>query len=100
MTLPVLVVLVALLASADAVFASLLTPDVHLGPVAGHAILAVVLALPVLGLAVAAPDEGDDRRRHGAFGAVEVTTMLALAAFVLGLFVISQLVALTDRATG
>jgi hypothetical protein len=95
-TLPVLVVLVALLASADAVFASLLTPDVHVGPVAGHAVLAVVLALPVLGLAVAAPDEGDDRRRHGAFGTVEVTTMLALAAFVLGLFVISQLVALTD----
>ena len=96
LTLPVLVVLVALLASADAVFASLLTPDVHLGPVAGHAVLAVVLSLPVLGLAVAAPDEGDDRRRHGAFGTVEVTTMLALAAFVLGLFVISQLVALTD----
>jgi Domain of unknown function (DUF4173) len=95
-TLPVLVVLVALLASADAVFASLLTPDMHLGPVAGHAVLAVVLALPVLGLAVAAPDEGDDRRRQGAFGTVEVATMLGLAAFVLGLFVVSQLVALTD----
>lgn len=95
-TLPVLVVLVALLASADAVFASLLTPDVRVGPVAGHAVLAVLLALPVLGLAVAAPDEGDDRRRRGGFGTVEVATMLALAAFVLGLFVVSQLVALTD----
>lgn len=95
-TVPVLGVLVVLLASADAVFASLLTPDVHVGPVAGHALLAVLLALPVLGLAAAASTAGDDRHRHGGFASSEVATMLTLAALVLGLFVVSQLVALTD----
>jgi hypothetical protein len=95
-TVPVLVLLVALLASADAVFASLLTPDVDLGPAVGHLVLAAVLAVPVLALAAAtAPDDGDDRRTSG-FGAAEVATMLGLAAAVLALFVVAQLVALTD----
>ncbi len=41
---------------------------------------------------------GDDDDARGTFGAVEVVTMLVLAAGVVGLFVVSQLVALT--ATG
>jgi hypothetical protein len=95
-TLPVLGVLVALLASADAVFASLLTPDVNLGPLAGHVALALLLTLGVLILASAASTASEDWHGHGGFGPAEVATMLALAAFVLGLFVVSQLVALTD----
>ena len=95
-TVPVLLLLVGLLASADAVFASLLTPDVALGPVVGHLMAGLLLAVPVVGLAAAtAVDDGDDRR-PGAFGVTEVATMLALAAGVLALFVLSQLVALTD----
>jgi hypothetical protein len=94
-TVPVLALLVALLASADAVFASLLTPDVEVGPVGGHVVLTLVLvpALLVVGVAASAPVS--DRPRGGGFGVVEVATMLGLAAVVLGLFVVSQLVALT-----
>lgn len=95
-TLPVLGVLVALLASADAVFASLLTPDLDLGPVAAHVLLTGLLALPVLALAAAASARSGDTVRHGGFGPIEVATMLVLAACVLALFVVSQLVALTD----
>jgi hypothetical protein len=95
-TVPVLGVLVLLLASADAVFASLLTPDVALGPVVGHALLTLVLAPMVLVIAAAASAPLSDRPRSGGYGVIEVATMLALAATVLGLFVVSQLVALTD----
>lgn len=93
--LPVLAVLVALLASADAVFASLLTPDVDVGPLAGHVVLAVLLAPVVLMLAAAAVAPKADERRAGTFGVTEAVTMLLLAAVVLTLFVVSQLVALT-----
>lgn len=95
-TVPVLGVLIALLASADAVFAALLTPDVEVGPVAGHALLTLALTPVVLVLAAATSAPVADRPRSGGFGATEVATMLALAALVLGLFVVSQLVALTD----
>lgn len=94
-TVPVLGVLVALLASADAVFASLLTPDIGVAPVAGHTLLALTLAPLVLCLAAAASAPVTDRRPNRGFGVVEVATMLALAAVVLGLFVVSQLLALT-----
>jgi len=93
---PVLGALVLLLASADAVFASLLTPDVGLGRLSGHALLTLVLAPVVLVLAAAASAPLTDRPRRGGYGVVEVATMLGLAAAVLGLFVVSQLVALTD----
>ncbi len=95
-TVPVLGVLVALLASADAVFASLLTPDIALAPLAGHALLVLALAPMVLCLAAAAAAPVTDRERNRGFGVAEVATMLALAAVVLGLFVVSQLLALTD----
>jgi len=94
-SVPVLAVLVALLASADAVFASLLSPDADVGPLGGHVGLTLVLAPLVVGLAGAATGVLDDRRRTGGFGVFEVAIMLGLAALVLGLFAVSQLVALT-----
>ncbi len=93
---PMLAVVVALLASADAVFASLLTPDLDAVPLLGHLLLTLVVGAVVLCLGAAANAPGTDRSRPGAFGVTEVVTMLALAAGVLGLFVAAQLVALTD----
>jgi len=95
-SLPLLVALVALLAAADAVFASFLTADLDLGPLSGHVLLTLILVPAVLVVGVAASAPVDDRPRGGGFGTVEVATMLSLAAVVLGLFVVSQLVALTD----
>ena len=92
---PVLIVLVVLLASADAVFAGILTPDVHVGPLVGHALLAVVAAVGVLVIVGASRATGAPTPRPGVFGVLEVVTMLALAAAVLGLFVVSQVVATT-----
>ena len=95
-SLPVLGVLVALLAAGDAVFASFLTADVSAGPVGGHVLLTLLLVPAVLVVGVAASAPVTDRPRGGGFGVLEVATMLGLAAVVLGLFVVSQLVALTD----
>lgn len=92
---PVLLVLVALLASADAVFASFLTPELRVGPVAGHVALALVFAPLVVVLAGATAAEPGRPARAGTFGVIEVTTMLGLVGAVLALFVLSQLVALT-----
>lgn len=92
---PVVIVLLALLASADAVFASLLTPEVDVGPVAGHGFLALLLVPPVLVLVGATGAESAEPERRGTFGVIEVTAMLGLVAAVLALFVLSQLVALT-----
>jgi hypothetical protein len=94
-SVPVLAVLVALLASADAVFASLLTPDADVVPLGGHVVLTLAIVPLVLGLAGAASGPLTDRSPTGGFGVAEVATMLALAGLVLGLFVVSQLVALT-----
>lgn len=88
----------ALLASDDAVFARLLVPDVSPGPVFGHVLLVGLFSLGALLIVAAAGADTDDDVAPGRFGAVEVFTMLILAAGVVGLFVISQLVALT--ATG
>ena len=92
---PVLLVLVGLLASADAVFASFLTPDLRVGPITGHVALALLLAPLVVMLVGAASAEPGRSARPGTFGAIEVTTMLGLVAAVLALFVLSQLVAMT-----
>lgn len=96
--IPILVVVVALLASADAVFARLLLPNIDPGPLVGHVVLAALLTAGVLGLVAAALGDGDDRTRGGSFGSLEIATMLGCAATVLGFFVIAQVVALT--ATG
>lgn len=93
---PVLLVLVALLASADAVFASLLSPELDAGPAAGHLTLTLLLAPLVIMLASATSAEHPASSRRGTFGVIEISTMLGLVAGVLGLFVVSQLVALTD----
>jgi hypothetical protein len=93
---PPLAIVVALLASADAVFARLLVPDVHAGPITGHLVLAALSSLLVLGVVAGARSNGGHRPvPPGTFGSVEVATMLGLAAAVVGLFVLSQLVALT-----
>lgn len=96
LAVPVLAVVVALLASADAVFAGLLTPDVSLGPITGHVLLASAAALAVLATIGASAADPTERVRSGRYGVVEVGTMLGLAAAVLGLFSLAQLLALTD----
>ncbi|MGH9112201.1 MAG: DUF4153 domain-containing protein, partial [Acidimicrobiales bacterium] len=93
---PMLAVVVALLASADAVFASLLTPDIDAVPLSGHLLLTLLLGAAVLCVATATTAPAAERHHPGSFGVTEVVTMLALAAGVLGLFVVSQLLALTD----
>jgi hypothetical protein len=92
---PLLAVIVALLASGDAVFAGLLLPDVALAPVIGHVALIALFSIGVLFTVTATGADTDDEVGAGPFGAVEVATMLILAAGVLSLFVVSQLVALT-----
>lgn len=93
---PVVFVLVALLASADAVFASMLKPEVDAGPVVGHAVLTMLLASLVVALVSATSHEDSKPTRHDRFGVIETSTMLGLVGGVLALFVASQLVALTD----
>lgn len=93
---PILAVVVALLASADAVFANLLSPDVSPGPPLGHVALVCLFGFGVLCVVAAASGDADDEIPSGRFGTIEIATMLALAAFVMGLFVVSQLVALTS----
>lgn len=96
LALPLLVALVGLLATADVVFANLIAPDIDAAPALSHIALALALmgVLVVLGLAVGA--EPEPHERTGTFGVAEIGTVLGLAAGILGLFVVSQLVALTD----
>lgn len=96
LALPFLVVLVVLLASADAVFAGLIVPDIDLGPAVGHAVLTALFGGAVLVVALSVGVEAEDRETHGAFGTSEIAVVLGMAAVVLGLFVVSQLVALTS----
>jgi two-component system sensor histidine kinase BaeS len=93
---PVALVLVALLASADAVFASLLSPDIHPGPVLGHVVLTVLLAPVVVMLVGATSHQGSEPSRQGTFGAIEIGAMLGIVGAILTLFVVAQLVAPTD----
>jgi hypothetical protein len=58
--------------------------------------LTVLLAAAVLCIGAAASSDACDSASVGRFGVTEVTTMLTLGATVLGLFVLAQLVALTD----
>lgn len=92
---PVLIVVVALLASADAVFAGLLVPGIDPGPIVGHVALAGLLAVGVLGLVAAATGDSNDRGRGGSFGALEIVTMLGCAAVVVVFFLVAQVVAHT-----
>lgn len=96
LALPLLAALVALLASADAVFAGLIVPDVDLGPVVGHVVMTALFAIGVLTVALAVGTDVEERDSHGPFGSSEIAVVLGLAAVVLAMFVVSQLVALTD----
>ncbi|MCU1369459.1 MAG: hypothetical protein JWO77_653, partial [Ilumatobacteraceae bacterium] len=93
---PVLAVVAALLAAADPVFAGLLAPDIDPGPALGHLILVAVIGIVAVCVIGAAASDTEDRAPAGRFGALEVVTMLTVTAAVLGLFVISQLIALTS----
>ncbi|MEO6469087.1 MAG: DUF4173 domain-containing protein [Acidimicrobiia bacterium] len=103
---PFVVGTVLLLQAGDVVFAELVTPDIDLGPVAGHASLVLLLTVLVVGLRTATEVTASDEDHDGPFGVLEVITMLGLACAVLVLFVASQLVAVTSvgdrlvRATG
>jgi hypothetical protein len=94
--IPMLAIVVALLAAADPVFKRLLIPKWQAGPIAGHVALLVVFACVVVAIAAAAQGDAEVTPRPGRFRALEVTVMLGLAAIVLGLFAIAQLVALSD----
>lgn len=93
---PLLLVLVALLAAADPVFARLLVPDIDVAPSLRHLILTVLGAASVVAVAAAAAGDADDEGvARGSFGTLEVTIMLGLVAAVIGLFSVSQLLAMT-----
>jgi hypothetical protein len=94
--LPILVVVVALLAASDPVFKRMLVPPLEPGPIVGHVVVAFAFVLIALGIGAAALGDSAPSRRAGRFGVLEVTLMLTLAAVVLGLFGVSQLVALSD----
>lgn len=93
--LPFLVALVVLLASADAVFAGLITPDLGVPPLLGHGLVLVLAAAVALVIVLAAGADRSDPPAGGRFGVAEVATMLGLAVAVLALFVLSQVVATT-----
>lgn len=93
--IPMLAVVIGLLASADPVFKGIVVP--HSPQVLiGH--LALILGFVVFTLGTAAAALGDEQSdvRTGRFGALEIIVMLSLAAGVLALFAIAQLVALGD----
>lgn len=95
-SVPVLVLVTVLLAMADPVFAGMLTPDLALGPLVGHALVVLVFALGAVCVIGAAAADTEDHPPAGRFGKLEVVTMLGGTAVVLGLFVVSQLLALTS----
>ncbi len=92
---PALGVIVLLLASADPVFAGLLTPDLRLGSVFGHLALMALATLGIVALAGSAGAVPGAEAPPGRFGSIEVATMLGLAVAVLGLFSLAQVIATT-----
>lgn len=95
---PVLAVVMALLASADPVFAGLITPEIDLGPAFGHLLLAGLATIAVVVAVRSASVDPVDREVSGSFGPLEVLTMLGLTALVLGMFVVSQLLVAVGAA--
>lgn len=93
---PILVVVVALLASADAVFKDMIIPHLHAQTIGGHVALIALFALIALGAGAAGLGDAHPEARSGRFGAVEVIVMLSLAGGVLALFAVAQFVALSD----
>lgn len=102
LAVPLVVIVAALLASADAVFATYLVPDVSLGSLPLHAVLIVIGGWSWAGLArtasaVDAPPRSGPRLSV-AIGAVEATVVLSLLAAVLAAFSAVQLVAAAGGA--
>jgi Domain of unknown function (DUF4153) len=93
---PILAIVIALLASADPVFKDMVAPKLHPQTLVGHLALIGVFAVLVLATGVAALGDRQPEPRPGRFGVMEVVIMLSLAAAVLALFAVSQLVALSD----
>ena len=94
------VVLGALLASADVVFAALFTPDVELGPVTGHVVLFVCGAVGVAALIAVATSDGsatigDDVRP---LGATEASIVLGSVATLFAGFAAVQLYSALGQA--
>jgi hypothetical protein len=94
--IPVLVVVAALLATADPVFAGLLQPDLDAGPSVGHVLLIAVLALAVVCVVGLAASDAEDPAPRDRIGALEAVTALGLTAALLGLFVLAQVIAVTS----
>jgi hypothetical protein len=95
-SVPILAVVIALLASADAVFKDMVIPHFHPQTIAGHVALIVLFALLALAAGAAALGDAQPKARAGRFGALEIVVMLSLAVGVLALFAVAQLVALSD----
>ncbi len=103
---PFIVGTLLLLQAGDAVFAEFVNPDIDVGPVVGHGILVMLFVIGIAVLRTATEATAPDTDHYGTFNVLEVLTMLGLTAAVLVLFVVSQLVAVTNvgdrfvRATG
>jgi hypothetical protein len=95
-SVPILAVVIALLASADAVFKDLIVPHFHPQTFAGHVALIALFVLVVLAAGAAALGDAQPKAHAGRFGALEIVVMLSLAVGVLALFALAQLVALSD----
>jgi hypothetical protein len=97
---PVLVILGLLLASADAVFASLFRVEVEVDPtsIAAHVVLLVVGAWGMTGLCrlSSAEPAGRPAPMTWRLGLVETTVVLASVIGLFGAFAVAQLVALSD----
>ncbi len=96
---PVVLVILLLLSSADAVFASFFELPLDPASVAGHGLLLLVGGWGMAGLlwlAAAAPIvEHPDAPRRRPIGAVEATTVLSCLVAVFAAFAVSQLFALS-----
>jgi len=96
-----LVPIVALLASADAVFASFLRTPGNVGSLMAHAVLSAVMAAMVAGLFavhLGAEIEADGSYRRP-LGTTEVTVVLVALVTVFSAFAVSQVITATGGAT-
>lgn len=96
-----LVPIVALLASADAVFASLLRTPGDVGSLMAHAVLTAVAAAMVAGLFTVhlGPEIESDGSYRRPLGTTEVTVVLVGLVVVFSAFALSQVVTATGGAT-
>lgn len=96
---PLVVILVALLGSADRVFAALLGLDsLDAGDVVAHGALLTLAGWSAAAVLRTASARADVRRRGGArfFGATEAMIVLAAIALVLAVFSVAQILDLVD----